>query len=519
MTSRLAAAKLAYFSIDRRVLGAFRILYGCVLLYDLIRRVVNLRLLYTNDGLLANHFLLYAPQVDFQFSIYKAFSSFGEVCVAFALTGLVYLAYTVGLFTRWAQILSLLCLTSINQRNLFFEDGGMSTMIVVAVWTLFLPLGDALSVDALRRDARLPTIAERVRARKIVEVPAVSLAVLAIVLQILTIYFLNVVHKTGDTWRDGTAVHYVLWQNRVNTMIGNWLAYHEPSFFSPIATRMTIVVESLIPVLVLWPKGRVWTRSLAFLLAIGLHGGIALVMTLGPFSYAMIALVSLMLPFEALELSKRLLFGRILWQVARLRARAVRALARFSGTRSTQVLSPALEFRDTWLRRFRESLVALVVIISAFEVTANNRAFQSVVRVTMPPPFVTFVAYLRMIQSWNMFAPDAPIDDGMMIIDAQMANGAHVNPFTGEPPDFESGVRHPVLETGMECDYLFAMRVGNEQYRDQLRQFLMRWHVYHRRPSSERIVRYDVYWINHRSPPIGSLEPFDFKKELMWSGP
>jgi hypothetical protein len=123
----------AYYSIDRRVLGCFRVGYGCLLLYDVTRRIGELGTLYSNDGVLPNHFLLFAPQVPHQFSIYTAFSTPLEVAVAFALTYAVYLAYTLGLYTRLAQVLSLLCLTSLNHRNLFSEDGGMSTMIALGV--------------------------------------------------------------------------------------------------------------------------------------------------------------------------------------------------------------------------------------------------------------------------------------------------------------------------------------------------------------------------------------------------
>ncbi|HMJ16295.1 MAG TPA: hypothetical protein VK524_33005, partial [Polyangiaceae bacterium] len=118
----------AYYSIDRRILGCFRILYGMALLYDVSRRAPELELLYSNDGVLPNHFLLFAPQSEHQFSIYTAFSAPFEVGVAFALTYAIYVAYTLGLYTRLAQVLALLCLTGLNHRNLFSEDGGMSTM-------------------------------------------------------------------------------------------------------------------------------------------------------------------------------------------------------------------------------------------------------------------------------------------------------------------------------------------------------------------------------------------------------
>jgi hypothetical protein len=337
----------------------------------------------------------------------------------------------------------------------------------------------------------------------------------------VTIYTLNVVHKAGDTWHDGTAVHYVLWQNRVNTAIGNWLAFHEPSWLSPFATYGTLVVESTIPLLVLVPWGRRFTRAAAFLLAVGLHGGIALVMTLGPFSYAMISLLSLMLPAEVLERARALVPRRWLLRTYRRRAQLLRLMAKV--WHEPPVLpgdSRAREAARKYRRVVRESAVALLIVINALEVGVDNAAIRYWVKVEQPAPFATLVAYLRMIQSWNMFAPDAPIEDGMLVIDARTADGRHIDPFTGKAPDFELGMNRPVPQSLIVTDYLFAMHTDStEGYRGQLANYLQRWHTLHGRPESERIVAYEAWWLSHRSPPPGSTQPFEFRKELVFTGP
>ncbi len=158
-------------SLDRRVLGAFRILYGWVLLYDLGRRAQVLTLFYSNEGVLSNHYVLYRPQDAFQLSLLNAFSTPGEVRVAFAQIGLVYALYTLGLCTRLMQILALVCLTSLNSRNLFVKDSGVATLIVLGVWTLFLPLGERLSLDALRAEAYYARVGERIAVRNRASMP------------------------------------------------------------------------------------------------------------------------------------------------------------------------------------------------------------------------------------------------------------------------------------------------------------------------------------------------------------
>lgn len=511
----------AYYSIDRRILGCFRIGYGSVLLYDVTRRAGDLTILYTNDGVLPNHFQLFAPQTAHAFSIYTAFSTPFEVLVAFALTYAVYVAYAVGLYTRAAQILALVCLTSLNQRNLFSEDGGMSTMIALGVWTLFLPVGDRYSLDALRRDAAQPNIRARTLARGSLRPRVQTLAVTAIILQIVAIYALNVAHKSGSTWRDGSAVHYVLWQNRVNTMWGNWLAHHEPGWLSPLLTYGTLVVEWSIPLLVLCPWRRTLTRSAAFLLAVGLHTGIALVMTLGPFSYAMIALVSLMLPPEIVEWLGRRLPQRWRARLIHLRARAVAFLARCTPPRAP--LLPNSEARHA-LARFahtlRESALILLILINALQASVDNRAIRRIIALEQPASFKTFIGYLRMIQSWNMFAPEAPKRDGMVVVDAVTASGQHIDPFTGRAPDFGVGVFAPVPQSLQVTDYLFSIQLDdNERYRGQFRNYLLRWHAQRGRPASDRIVSYEVWWTDHRSPEPGSKQPADFQRKLVFRGP
>src|SRR5688572_32032710 len=200
-----------YCQADLRWLGVFRIFFGLLLIADLLRRWAVATDFYTNDGVLPNHFSLFRPLGRDVFSIYHAFSTLPEVSVAFALTLLVYLAFTVGYRTRLFQLLSLLCVTSINSRNLPVENGGTVVMNLLCFWTAFLPLGRRLSVDALitslaaqreqttsdlnRRGDRYPSDVSSARSA---DGNAVySLVVFALMLQWSAIYFFNTVHKTG----------------------------------------------------------------------------------------------------------------------------------------------------------------------------------------------------------------------------------------------------------------------------------------------------------------------------------
>jgi len=148
-----------YLSVDPRWLGLFRVCYGLILISELVNRWFVARLFYSNDGLLPNHFSLFRPMGDDLFSLYHVASSVNEVHVAFALTLLVFVLFTVGYKTRLFHVLSLICITSLHSRNLFNENGGSVVVNILGLWTLFLPLGSRFSVDAVL--ASLKTRSER----------------------------------------------------------------------------------------------------------------------------------------------------------------------------------------------------------------------------------------------------------------------------------------------------------------------------------------------------------------------
>jgi predicted DCC family thiol-disulfide oxidoreductase YuxK len=281
-----------YCQADLRWLGAFRVLFGLLLTADLLRRWAVATDFYTNDGVLPNHFSLFRPLGRDVFSIYHAFSTLPEISVAFALTLLVYLAFTLGYRTRLFHLLSLLCVTSLNSRNLLVENGGTVVMNLLCFWTVFLPLGRRLSIDALLASLRDEPDVSAASLNRRSERPAesqrfYSLVVFALMLQWSAIYFFNVVHKSGRGWRDGSAIHWFLYQDRIVTWFGVFARQHAPYWLLQGFAYGTLVVEAVLAGVLLVPFEQVWTRRLALLLAIGLHGGIAATSRLGPFSYAM----------------------------------------------------------------------------------------------------------------------------------------------------------------------------------------------------------------------------------------
>lgn len=282
-----------YMTVDGRWLGVLRIFLGIILCVDVIRRWGVVTDFYSNDGFLPNHYSIYAPMGDHLFSIYHAFSTPGEVSVAFAFTLLIFLCFTFGYRTKLFHILSAICITSLNARNLYVENGGTIVVNLLTIWLLFVPVGRRFSIDAVRRTMRSvhETTAEQLNDGNLARPdtrPVVSIAVFGLLLQWALIYVSNAVTKTGSGWvTEFSSLHYFLQQDRIITWFGIFARENTPYWVMQSLTAFTLVIEYALPILIVFPFFQTWTRRIALLFAIGLHGGIAASVRLGPFSYVM----------------------------------------------------------------------------------------------------------------------------------------------------------------------------------------------------------------------------------------
>jgi predicted DCC family thiol-disulfide oxidoreductase YuxK len=284
-----------YMTIDARSLGLGRIVLAVVLLVDLLRRVPDITLFYSNAGLVPNHMMLWRPPTQWMFSFFFILSRPEEVAAGFVVCGLIYLGLLVGWRTRLMQFLSLIAVLSLHGRVTLLENGGDWMLGELALWTAFLPLGLRFSVDAVRaslrkrRETTAADLADRDALQPEGVGPrVVSLAALALVLQLANSYLFNALHKGGMTWREGTAVHYVLHQDRMVTWFAVWMRPHMTLWLSRILSWGSLVAESMLPILLLAPVQKVWARRAAVVLVVSLHLGFQCFINLGIFSWAMI---------------------------------------------------------------------------------------------------------------------------------------------------------------------------------------------------------------------------------------
>jgi hypothetical protein len=613
-----------YLTVDVRWLGVFRVALGMLLMVEVLRRWYYAVPFYTNDGLLPNHFSLFAPMGGSVFSLYHAFSTHAEVSVAFFLTLLVFLAFTLGYRTRLFHVLSAICITSLNARNLFVQNGGTVVVNILTVYSLFLPLGARFSLDAVRgslarrRDASVLDLNLPDPLREPVRTS--SLVVLLFLVQWSAIYFFNTVHKDGQGWRNGTAMHWFFHQDRIATVFSIWAREHLPLGAIKAMTYGALVVEGTLSVLLLVPFFQKWTRRTILVLVWGLHGFIALFARLGPFSYAMMLFPVLLLgsddfdwvtrrfrrearavrvvvggespfvfalarvldrfdPFDRLtfvdardakslppgapddalfvighdgtihrherawfELLRALPLGIVLavWlrlPVTRaLGARLCRAFearhrrfGRALGVRRRAVepslaepvrLTPETRFRVAFGDAGRALREAVVVLLGVAVITAILHDNPFVPRSLKPKRaewMVKVIEYPRILQGWGMFAPEPPYEDGRVVVDGRTADGRKLDPFSGGAPSFDTTHARSWDHEQFWCDYHNYIRFsGNAGRRQFLREYLLRQHELTGRPE-DRLVSFDVWWVQDRSPEPGVARGHQLAPEKLLS--
>jgi hypothetical protein len=289
-----------YCVIDVRTAGLFRIVLGFLCATDTIRHWVEARWAYCNAGVLTNHYHLFRPSSGYNFSLFHAFSSIEEVHVAFALAVLCHLCFLVGWHARLFSVVSFVLMTSLDNRLVMVENGGYVVVNLLCAWAIFLPTERRFSVDAWlrsyreRKERSLCDLNDRTRPAW-ATAPYVSGIGVLIILNLAAVYIFNVVNKSGEIWRHGETVHYVLFLNRMVTGLAVLARELMPFWATRVVTWSVLAVESSLITWILSPYALRVTRPLAIAGMVLLHTSFGLMMRLGPFSWYLIGWSTLLL--------------------------------------------------------------------------------------------------------------------------------------------------------------------------------------------------------------------------------
>lgn len=556
----------SYASLDPRALGLFRVAFGAVLLADLLRRWPDVALFYSNDGVLSNHFNAFQPPARPMFSLLTAFSTTAEVKAAFCAVALVFFSHMIGLYTGATRVLVPVLCASLVARNPFVTDAGMSAMTIVAVWSALLPVGARFSVDAVRaslRAAQEPSVDALVEVAR-PRAPVVSVAAFGLLVELAVMHGLHALQQRGPSWQSGAAAHDVLWQDQLVTGVGAWLRAHETPWLSPLLSTGTRAVEAAIALCLLAPVRRESTRTLAVGLVFGFHGATALVLSLGPLPWLMMASSLAVLPAAALDRAAHRLRALSTPVTLAVEPRAagewltLRTLRRLDALSMLRVergdesldgaavgravsalpfglcLSPLLTPFTQALSRVatriasssplpatsrsrpplgeqvvgtftaaRESFAGVFLVTALLQTSQENPVVPAALRFAVPERLAPLSGYLGIRRAWTLFAPDAPRRDGVLVIDAKTLDGRRVDPWSGRSPADDPTTVTPPRLGQLRRDYALAISSDSHApYREELRRWLQGW----RGPGgrlTDRLVSYEVAWVSWDTPSLG----------------
>ncbi|KTG09984.1 hypothetical protein AUR64_10270 [Haloprofundus marisrubri] len=404
--ARVGSALAARFGIDTRALALFRISLGLLLVVDLALRARHLEAFYTDAGVfpLVLHAELY-PIVS-HLSLHALSGDLWFQALLFLVAGLCGVALLVGYRTRLALLLSFLLLVSLHARNLGVLNGGDSVLRRLLFWSLFLPLGERWSVDALRRSGSPKPQAKRVA----------SLASAALLIQVVLVYAVNAVFKLrGDLWLDGEAVRYVLSLEQFTILFADTVAQYPALLHAVDLLWLGLVIAS--PLLLVF-SGRL--RTVLVSLFVGMHLGMLLTMRIGIFPLISITALLVFLPSPAWDW----LTARFSGPVVRMAGRLGLA-SRLDQLRRRSTPTASLGSRLTALRRWTRRTARVVVAVLLAAILVWNAMAVGLVS----PPGGDDPAVNPADNTWNMFAPHPPTADWWYVAPGELQSGERVDAY------------------------------------------------------------------------------------------
>ena len=504
--NRLSAALAARVTVDRRALAAFRIGLGAVLIADLLARSRSLGAFYTDAGVLPRR-ALFADYGE-TLSLHALSGEPWAVALLFAVAGAVALALLVGYRTRLATAASWLLLLSLHARNPMVLNAGDDLLLVLLFWSVFLPLGSRWSVDAVRRarsrdgaasngDAESGGDAETQGSSRAGTAVA-NVATMAVLVQILVMYFTNAVHKfESELWMSGEAVAYVMQADQFTYLLGNYLAG-----FTGLLRVFTVLWVALLfasPLLLLLTG---WPRAALASLFVGMHLGMAATIRVGMFP---IIVVVGFLPFFQTPVWEALgrAVDRLGWtsRVARWRHRCQSAAQTVASAEASLPEAGAsarlgrLRDADVFGGLARGRVLFTTVVPYVFLVLILLSSAASVGYAEVPEPAGEALDTTEMGQSWQMFAPDPIHTTRWFVAAGTLEDGTERDVFRGGAVTFDRPAQADATYPSARWRKYLKNVYGadNENHRSYLANHLCgEWNRTHE-TAVERVRLYTVY--------------------------
>lgn len=392
-------------TLDRRSLALCRIATGLVVLGDLVSRACWFRIHYTDEGLIPRQLIYEGMPLRFP-CLHAASGWEPYIAALFALHAIAALCLSLGYRTRLSGFLVWFLTASLQERLYLVNNGGDKVLASVLFWAMFLPWGEALSVDA--RGEREPK-----------ESDVSNMASAVFLFQPIMIYWVSVFHKLEPTWLRGEVLFYSLQSDLYARPFAVGLLSY-PWLLKALA-YLTFLWEIVGPALLLSTRPRL--RIFACLAFIGMHFCFGVFLRLGIFQFSPSLYMLAFLP--------AVVWSR--WPLAALSQGWSRLCLALHRRLQPPPLNPVVLGNKTEL--ILGGLFLYVFLIALSQDRRVGRHF---------PEWVQAPAHmLSLHQRWTVFVDVGNLTDGWVVVEARMTDGRMVDLFSGDQPPSQDKPSHP----------------------------------------------------------------------------
>ena len=169
----------------------------------------------------------------------------------------------------------------------------------------------------------------------------------------------------------------------------------------------------------------------------------------------------------------------------------------------------------------REWTVALLIVCATARMLVDNPAVTHVNTRRQPTVVAETTSYLQMLQAWLLFAPDAPLTDAAVAVDAVTTDGRHVDPLnevlSPEQPWLGTVIPPRLGQNAFAAAYMLRIPFHPE-YFGALTEWILAYPDRTERPA-DRIVSFAVTALERDNPPPGQHDPGETRSRLLYKYP
>lgn len=463
--------------LDSRPLSLFRIIFGMVLIKDVIYHFSISEWFYSDNGILPSASYQHITGSILRFS---PLETFGDPLLVQALF-LVWLCaatcITVGFKTQLATIVNVFIIVAVHERNFLVIDSSDDFLRLFSIWFLFLPTNHHYSLDRI--------IANKPMSGVVHLIPRTIIA-----LQIVVIYMIAGWSKLyGELWINGTALLHISQLKHITLPTADFAVHFIPTKFFHVATYMVLLIEVILPfILLTFVRPR---RILRIGLIFGtlMHLGIGVTLAIANFSLLMIASYILLLPPDLIRSAEQKLDAA-------------------SNTSSRPNLS--LNRIDS-IQRIKNFIMTFLFFIGVWHALYPTQSFTNNSLLPMPPDMLEQTIRLTGVwQHWILFAPDPPTYYTWISIPGLFPNDEYVALYVGNT---DSQMQRNFWGSGLrQAHYDRSVVISPLASRD----LYMAWATYYCRNHQQLIsLEINIHYQVTALSTVFSSQPYT---HTVWSG-